>query len=124
RRISPASRLINPALTAIPYHAAMAYEAIEFDANLSAVCGDDSALRAELFAGFLDSLSTQVDLLGRARCDGNWTIAASRIRGLGSSFHVPVLVRMGEEALDSAPGDPVIVRRLREFTQSFGMREG
>ena len=65
----------------------MAHEAAEFDATLAAAAGDDPALLAELRAAFLESLAQQTDLLGRARCDGNWEVAALRLKGLGSSFH-------------------------------------
>ena len=111
---------VKPCLNCNPLSLrSMIYETTDFDANMAAVCGDDRLLRAELLAGFRESLTMQVDLLGRARCDGNWQVAASRIRGLGSSFHAAVLVKLGDEALTSAPGDPVIVRKLREFITSF-----
>ena len=44
----------------------------DFEANLAAASGDDLDLRAELFASFVASLDGMRDLLGRARCDGNW----------------------------------------------------
>lgn len=95
----------------------------EFDANLAAAAGDDPALRRELLACFCDSLNSHVDLLRRARCDGNWFIAAQRLRGLGTSFHSPRLMLLGEEALDSAPGDPVILRKLAEYADHFATRD-
>ncbi len=97
----------------------MAYETGEFDANIAAAAGDDPALRAELLACFAESLNTQTDLLARARCDGNWHVAAMRLRGLGSSFHAEELVDLADEAMDSAPGDPVVVRKLRHFAGRF-----
>ena len=97
----------------------MAYERGDFDANLSIAAGEDAALRAELMACFAESVALHVDLLQRARCDGNWEMAAQRLRSLGSSFHAPALVGLAEEALDSAPGDPVIVRKLRGFAAEF-----
>lgn len=93
----------------------------EFDANLAAAAGDDPALRAELLACFRDSLGAHVDLLHRARCDGNWHVAAQRLRGLGTSFHSARLIQLGEEALDSAPGDPVILRKLADFAANFSV---
>jgi len=100
----------------------MAHEAGEFDATLVAAAGDDLALREELRAAFLESLNQQIDLLGRARCDGNWEVAALRLKGLGSSFHAPELVSLAEEALDGAPGDPSVVRRLNALCTRFTAR--
>lgn len=91
----------------------------DFEANLAAAAGHDEALRAELLACFGQSLCSQVDLLCRARCDGNWQVASQRLRGLGSSFHSAELIALSEEALDSAPGDPVILRKLTRFSQGF-----
>ena len=93
----------------------MAFENANFDANLAAAAGDDPALFAELRRAFRESVEKQVDLLGRARCDGNWMVAAERLRGLGASFHAEPLVLLADEALDSAPGDPVILRKLSAF---------
>lgn len=87
----------------------------DFEANLAAATGGDAALRAELAASFTDSVAHQIDLLRRARCDGNWEMAAMRLKGLGASFHAGSLTRLAEEALDSAPGDPVILRKLGQF---------
>lgn len=97
----------------------MAYEASEFNANLAAAAGDDPLLRAELRACFVDSMNSQIDLLQRARCDGNWHIAAQRLRGLANSFHAFDLTMLAEEALDAAPGDPVITRKLSRFAAEF-----
>lgn len=97
----------------------MLYENSALDATLAAAAGDDSALLTELRAAFCESLGRQIDLLGRARCDGNWNIAALRLKGLAASFHSLPLVHLAEEALDSAPGDPVILRKLSAFHRSF-----
>ena len=35
---------------------------------------------AELKAAFTESAARQLDLLGRARCDANWEIAAARLK--------------------------------------------
>lgn len=93
----------------------MAYDAGSFDATLAAAAGDDPELLAELRKGFVESLRQQVDLLGRARCDGNWELAGLRLRGLGATFHVPELVALADEALDGAPGDPLVLRRFGRF---------
>ncbi len=97
----------------------MAYEAGALDATLAAAAGDDAALFAELRAAFIDSLSRQVDLLRRARCDGNWQIAAMRLKGLAVSFHAEPLVILADEALECAPGEPGIVRRMQAFLDDF-----
>ncbi len=97
----------------------MAYAAGDLDATLAAASGDDPALLAELRGAFMQSLDRQIDLLGRARCDGNWQVAALRIKGLAASFCAEPLIALAEEALDAAPGDPAIVRRLRAFLDEF-----
>jgi len=99
----------------------MAYECGNFEAALAAAAGDDNALREELRKGFLESLNFQLDLLQRARCDGNWEVAAMRLKGLGASFHDSKLVTLSELALNSAPGDPVALRRLRDHALSYAV---
>lgn len=97
----------------------MAQVAGDFDATLAAAAGEDPALLLELRAAFVDSLSQQIDLLRRARCDGNWQVAAQRLRGLGASFHAPELIRLAELALDGAPGEPGVLRKLDRFCGEF-----
>jgi hypothetical protein len=97
----------------------MAYETGALDATLAAAAGDDAALFAELREAFIDSLSRQVDLLRRARCDGNWQVAAMRLKGLGVSFHAGPLVVLADEALDCAPGEPGVIRRMQTFLDEF-----
>ena len=97
----------------------MAFESGALDATLAAAAGDDADLLRELRMAFRDSLIHQVDLLGRARRDGNWNVSAMRLKGLGASFHADALVQLAEEALDSAPGDPAILRKLRAFLKEF-----
>ena len=80
---------------------------------MAAAAGDDPQLLAELRRAFVESLSRQIDLLSRSRCDGNWQMAAMRLKGLAASFHAEPLTDLAELALDTAPGDPVIVRRLQ-----------
>jgi hypothetical protein len=97
----------------------MVYESGALDATLAAVAGDDPALLAELRQAFSDSLSRQVDLLRRARCDGNWQVAALRLKGLAASFHAEPLMELAEEALEGVPGEPGVVRRLQAFVDEF-----
>jgi len=91
----------------------------DFDATLAAAAGEDAALFAELRAAFVESLTQQIDLLRRARCDGNWHVAAMRLRSLGASFHAPELIRLAELALDGAPGEPGVLRKLDRFCAEF-----
>lgn len=97
----------------------MARHAGDFDATLAAAAGEDAALLRELRAAFVDSLAQQIDLLRRARCDGNWRIAAQRLRGLGASFHTPDLIRLAELALEGAPGEPGVLRKLDKLHAEF-----
>ena len=95
----------------------MAFESAQFDANIAAASGGDPALLAELRAAFGESLRAQCDLLRRARCDANWVMAGQRLKGLGASFHADDLVLLAMEALEGAPGDPVVLRKLDAFAQ-------
>lgn len=93
----------------------MAYEGASLDANLAAAAGHDPELVRELRAAFIESSERQVDLLSRARCDGNWQVAAMRLKGLAASFHADGLCLLADEALDAAPGDPAVIRKLRQM---------
>lgn len=97
----------------------MAQHAGTFDANLAAAAGADPELMAELRAAFVESLTQQIDLLGRARCDANWEITALRLRGLAASFHYPELMRLAQDALDCAPGEPVVLHKLQRLCADF-----
>ena len=97
----------------------MAYQSGQLDATLAAAAGEDAALFAELRTAFIESLERQIDLLRRSRCDGNWHVAAMRLRGLASSFYAEPLIVLADEALECAPGEPGIVRRLEAFLDEF-----
>jgi HPt (histidine-containing phosphotransfer) domain-containing protein len=99
----------------------MAYEPGALDATLAAAAGDDAALFSELRQAFVDSLASQLDLLRRARCDGNWEMAALRLKGLAASFHAESLLHLAEEALDAAPGEPTVVRRIQAYLDEFSL---
>ena len=99
----------------------MAYESGDLDATLAAAAGDDLALFSELRQAFRDSVERQVDLLGRARCDGNWQVAAMRLKGLASSFHADKLSELAEQALECAPGEPTVVRALKLYLDEFSV---
>ena len=91
----------------------MAYESGALEATLSATAGGDVELLTELRAAYVESVARQVDLLDRSRCDGNWQVAAQRLRGLAASFHSGPLLLLAEEAIAAAPGEPTVVRRLK-----------
>lgn len=97
----------------------MAYEVGALDATLAAAAGEDAVLFSELRQAFVESLDRQVDLLRRSRCDGNWQMAAMRIKGLAASFHAEALIVLAEEALEGAPGDPAVIRRIQIFRDEF-----
>lgn len=97
----------------------MGNESGSFDATLAAAAGQDSALQAELRTAFAESASNQLDLLKRSRCDGNWNVAAMRLKRLAASFYDEVLFDLAEEALVSAPGEPVILRKIDRFLAEF-----
>jgi hypothetical protein len=97
----------------------MAFATHDLDATIAAAAGEDRELLGELRAAFAESLARQIDLLRRARCDGNWNVAAMRLKGLGASFHAPDLVRLADLALDSAPGEPVVIRKLEMLAGEF-----
>lgn len=97
----------------------MAYEHGAFDATLTAAAGQDPELFAELRGAFRDSLERHLDLLKRARCDGNWAIAAQRLKGLAASFHAGELIELAEEAIEAAPGEPTVVKRIEGFRDRF-----
>lgn len=97
----------------------MAYEAGALDATLAAAAGEDAVLFHELRQAFTESLARQVDLLKRSRCDGNWQMAAMRLKGLAASFHADPLIDLAEEALSAAPGEPTVVRRIEAFLEDF-----
>lgn len=92
----------------------MAYLADGIDAHLAEAAGENPELFHELRLAFVESAARQIDLMGRSRCDGNWHVAAMRLKGLAASFHAEELMDLAARALESAPGDPVILRHLRD----------
>lgn len=90
----------------------MIYEMGALDASLAAAVGDDPSLVRELRAALADGARNYADLLARSRCDANWISAAHRLKGLAASFGARQLIDVADLALQSAPGDPVALRRL------------
>lgn len=97
----------------------MAYDNGALDATLAAAAGDNAVLMQELRGAFLESARRQLDLLKRARCDGNWNVAAMRLKGLAASFHADELLAAAEHALNSAPGEPHAIREIEAVLARF-----
>jgi len=97
----------------------MVYDPGALRVALAAAVGDDPDLVAELRGAFLDSAVRTVDVLGRSRSDGNWQMAARRLQGLAASFGAVELMGIAEQAATGAPGDPVVLRRVREAIAAF-----
>lgn len=97
----------------------MLYENGSLDATLAAAAGEDPVLMAELRGAFADSVERQVDLLKRSRCDANWNIAALRLKGVAAGFHADDLILLAQEAIESAPGEPTVIRKIETFLSNF-----
>lgn len=97
----------------------MAYLGDAIDAHLAAATGDDPALFRELRAAFVEAARRQIDLLGRARCDGNWEVAALRLKSLAATFHAEELMELADQALMGAPGEPTVLRSLAAALDSI-----
>jgi len=97
----------------------MVYDPGALNASLAAAVGNDPALMAELRSAFLESVARQAELMSRARCDANWRIAASRLKSLAASFGAIGLGLLADEALEGAPGDPVVLRKLGAAIDEF-----
>ena len=97
----------------------MTYDPGALDASLAAAVGADPLLLAELRNAFVEGAARHVDLMGRARCDANWIHSASRLKSLAGSFGAVGMMELADEALTGAPGDPVILRKLRAALDDF-----
>ncbi len=97
----------------------MVYDPGALNASLAAAVGSDGALMAELRAAFVESALRQADLMGRSRCDANWQVAASRLQSVAASFGAVGLQGLAVEALQGAPGDPAILRRISAAIDDF-----
>ena len=83
------------------------------------VCDLSQPLQVSGLLHELEQGERQIDLLGRSRCDGNWQVAAMRLKGLAASFHADGLLVLAEEALDTVPGDRAVLRRLHQMLQDL-----
>jgi HPt (histidine-containing phosphotransfer) domain-containing protein len=99
----------------------MAYDPGALNASLAAAVGTDALLMRELRTAFVEGVDRQVDLLSRARCDANWQFSASRLKSLAASFGAVNMMALADEALDGAPGDPVVLRKLRAALEDFAI---
>lgn len=97
----------------------MAYDPGSLNASLAAAVGNDPGLMRELREAFVVSAARQIDLMARSRCDANWQVSASRLKSLAASFGVTGMLELADEALGGAPGDPVVLRRLRLAIEEF-----
>lgn len=97
----------------------MAHYYNDFTQMLAASLGDDPELVAQLQTVFLDAVGEQLDLLSRARCDANWYMSAERLCDIAASFSAKELLELAQQAKNSAPGDPVIIRELAEWYATF-----
>lgn len=111
----------NGALTPGRYAGAMVYDPGALHASLAAAVGSDGDLMAELRAAFTESAARQVDLMARARCDANWEFAAARLKGLAASFGAVNMIGLADEAIEGAPSDPVVLRKLRAAIDDFAV---
>nr|WP_137678329.1 Hpt domain-containing protein [Parerythrobacter lutipelagi] len=102
----------------------MAFESGNLDATFAAAAGEDPALMAELRVAFGESVARQIDLLKRSRCDANWEMAAQRLKGLAASFHADALIKLSQEAVEAAPGEPTVIRRIETFYREFIGQDG
>ncbi len=99
----------------------MVYDPGALNASLAAAVGTDALLMGELRTAFVESAARQADLLSRARCDANWQFAASRLKSLAASFGAVGMMALADEALDGAPGDPVVLRKIRAAIEDFAL---
>jgi hypothetical protein len=97
----------------------MVYDPGALNASLAAAVGADFALLSELRTAFVEGVARHTDLMSRARCDANWLHSASRLKSLAGSFGAVGMMELAEEALNGAPGDPVILRKLRAALDDF-----
>jgi hypothetical protein len=97
----------------------MAYDPGALDASLAAAVGADHLLLKELRTAFVEGLAKHADLMSRARCDANWRHSATRLKSLAGSFGAVGMMELADEALNGAPGDPVVLRKLRAALDDF-----
>lgn len=90
----------------------MSFDSGPLDRFLSSAIGDDPAMALDLKNAFTESARDLADLMKRARCDANWSVAALRLKGLAATFGIVPLIQLAEDAMSGVPGDPVVLRRI------------
>lgn len=113
---------INPGLTLGRLSGPMVFETGSLNATIALAAGGDRGLFLELRQAFIESARQQLDLMRRARCDGNWLVAASRLKGIAASFHAKPLIELASAAIEGAPGDPAVLRDISAFLDQFAVR--
>ncbi len=103
----------NQSLRLCDYALIMAYDFGALEASVTAAVGDDDRLALDLRKAFFEGIQHHADMLGRARCDANWEISAHRLKGLAASFGATGLMKASDFALESVPGDPVALRKVK-----------
>ena len=97
----------------------MVYDPGALDASLAAAVGADHLLLSELRTAFIEGAKRHADLMSRARCDAHWQHSASRLKSLAGSFGAVGMMELADEALNGAPGDPVVLRKLKAALDDF-----
>jgi hypothetical protein len=100
----------------------MSFDTGPLDRYLHSAVGEDIAAAAELQAVFVKSVDELADLMRRARCDANWTMAALRLKSLAATFGVVPLIELAEQAMAGVPGDPAVVKAICRWND--GVRAG
>ena len=93
----------------------MSFDTGPLDRYLHSAVGEDTAAAAELQAVFVRSVDELTDLMQRARCDANWTMAALRLKSLSATFGVVPLIELAEQAMAGVPGDPAVIKSIRRW---------
>lgn len=93
----------------------MVFHSQLFTSALATAAGDDGNLQEELRQAFCESVTRQLDLIRRSRCDGNWRVATARLYSIAASFQVTELMKLAEDAGNAAPGDPSAIRAMEGF---------
>ena len=90
----------------------MAYDPGAIDAALAAAVGDEPLLIAELRLAFIASVEAALTQMRMSTDIDAWTLAARRMKGLAASFGAVRLMAAAMAAIDSAPHDTEVMRRI------------
>jgi len=98
----------------------MSFDSGPLDRTISAAIGDDPVLGLDLRSAFTESARDLADLMRRARCDANWEAAALRLKSLAATFGIISLIELADEAMEGAPGDPLVLRQINQAIDAIG----